>query len=486
MRVSFNLYNSKYSTYNNKRQHQVSMQANLPNFAEAGRRLYNMGNEANFNINNADKVLNIVNNGYLKKILSGIIPKSEYYLPQNAIDFITTFDKSLENVTDKKLINYITKELKEIVNKDFAGQNEVACGVKLAELSNITDAYNTLKGNYSRLSVPDFWDFTEIRLDPSLPKGYLDELKNAERRLDLFNSELSTYMKNPKKRNFSYPIKDFVNIQKFDPLANFTSSKNSKIENYIYEKYYLKSKAIPSAQRKILKDIFNNYGVKVVISDTKQSSLGFLKMVQNELNIWKTYSKGTAKFPPVLIATPINEYFANRKAMAYVNAYGSLFINPKFDFGTLNTTLRHEIMHLNEQKASFLSDCTSDKDIAKIVNSIIKSRTFDTIKGKKTVLDFDNCKYREEFLKAGISPYFIRYAYTNKSELLAVISEGDLSKCTDEFKNKLVKIGLPDYVLDMPRVRNMETEYNVIMVQEIMKEHPKAKTYDGIMKYYEE
>jgi DNA-binding Lrp family transcriptional regulator len=71
-----------------------------------------------------------------------------------------------------------------------------------------------------------------------------------------------------------------------------------------------------------------------------------------------------------------------------------------------------------------------------------------TISTKK-VRDYKNCKYKEEFLKAGIEANHIRYAYTNRDEFLAVAAEGDTSKYSPEFKEILIKLGMPEFVFDL-------------------------------------
>jgi hypothetical protein len=107
------------------------------------------------------------------------------------------------------------------------------------------------------------------------------------------------------------------------------------------------------------------------------------------------------------------------------------------------------------------------------------------INGKEEVVqDFENCKYREEFLKAGVFPSDIKYAYTNKKEFIAVASQGDMREYSDEFKNVLVKMGLPEFALKLPQTNN-EIISNVNQVKRVMKEHPECKDYDSILRYCE-
>ena len=144
--------------------------------------------------------------------------------------------------------------------------------------------------------------------------------------------------------------------------------------------------------------------------------------------------------------------------------------------------IRHELMHNND--GSIFAKYAANEEMAKLIRSIIRAKEV-TIKGEKTeVLDWDNCKYREEFLKAGIDSEHIKYAYTNKNEFLAVAAEGDLSQYSPEFKEILIKIGMPEYVFNLP-VDDGEVETNVDRVKDILKEHPNA-SYDELVNYIED
>lgn len=140
-------------------------------------------------------------------------------------------------------------------------------------------------------------------------------------------------------------------------------------------------------------------------------------------------------------------------------------------------------MHLNEP-FRFFSRFSSDPELVKLVRSIMPSKKIKINGREDEILDFDNCKYREEFLKAGVDPEHIEYAYTNKSEFLSVAAEGDLSRYSPEFKQVLIKMGMPEYVFDLP-IDDFNIETNIDVVEKILKKHPQA-SYDEIVKYIEE
>ena len=139
-------------------------------------------------------------------------------------------------------------------------------------------------------------------------------------------------------------------------------------------------------------------------------------------------------------------------------------------------------MHINE--GSIFASYSSNPELAKLVRSIIPSKIIKVNGREKEVLDYDNCKYREEFLKAGIDAEHIEYAYTNKNDFLAVAAEGDLSQYSSEFRKVLMKMWMPEYVFDLP-IDDYDVEDNVDRVKDVLEEHPDA-SYDELVEYIEE
>ena len=104
--------------------------------------------------------------------------------------------------------------------------------------------------------------------------------------------------------------------------------------------------------------------------------------------------------------------------------------------------IRHEIMHINDPKPSVQN---------KIFDEIVSKKTITDPKTGETSteIDFPNCKYRDEFLRAGIASGHVEYAYNSAAEFLAVAAEGDMSKYSPEFKKLLIDMGMPEYVFNM-------------------------------------
>ena len=60
-------------------------------------------------------------------------------------------------------------------------------------------------------------------------------------------------------------------------------------------------------------------------------------------------------------------------------------------------------------------------------------------------------EYYEELENAGLPYSIICYAHNNPQEYIAVASEGDMSKYSDEFKKVLVKLGMPEWEFNLEK-----------------------------------
>lgn len=93
--------------------------------------------------------------------------------------------------------------------------------------------------------------------------------------------------------------------------------------------------------------------------------------------------------------------------------------------------------------------------------------------------DYENCKYREEFLKAGIDINHISYAYKNIYEFLAVAAEGDMSKYSPEFKTVLIKLGMPKFVFDLEFINPVVKGRSKIM-DDIISKNPEVRDFETL------
>jgi hypothetical protein len=98
------------------------------------------------------------------------------------------------------------------------------------------------------------------------------------------------------------------------------------------------------------------------------------------------------------------------------------------------------------------------------------------------VRDFDNCKYREELLRAGIGPAHLHYAYTNRAEFIAVATEGDMSKYSPEFKDILIKLGMPEFAFNL-KVIDENIQERARLKEFVQEKYPEEKDFDKLVDY---
>lgn len=423
----------------------------------------------------AKNAIKLINNKDLK-ILAQNYYDTEHYISPNVAGFILGMDAGLENIKDKSLKNEIKNTLRYISKNIEQGEKYYDNYPGINLISDMIDTYNTLNGNYSRYFIPELvLDRVEYKLSPV--KHYMEFIDGDMPYIsERTHQDLDAIFECKKNYKCTTIAKDIIENQRTEAYSYI--AKYYPFNNYMYKKYYLNTSKISPEVRKMCLDILNQFGTQVILSDTdKNKSINDLKEIKKELNLWKKYGKDEARFPYIINLSRIdNSHTDDRTEAYYSKKFEGIFL-----MCGLKDNLRHEMTHLNDR----LLDATlGDKNYIKFLKSIMPSKTV-VINGKEEVVqDFENCKYREEFLKAGVFPSDIKYAYTNKKEFIAVASQGDMREYSDEFKNVLVKMGLPEFALKLPQTNN-EIISNVNQVKRIMKNHPECKDYDSILRYCE-
>jgi hypothetical protein len=247
----------------------------------------------------------------------------------------------------------------------------------------------------------------------------------------------------------------------------------------MYEKYYVGKIKNTQIQQKCM-EIAKNYGVRILLSEATYDMDATVSAIERELKDWKTAGKDKAKFPPILDLNYCDAHYA--MAEAYVNLEGNIH-HEGGNVRKIVIALRHELMHMNDK--NLWRKQSSDKEYRDLVYSIMPSKTIERDGIKKTVLDFDNCKYRDELLKIGIDARHVKYAYSNVQEFLAVCAEGDLSKCSPEFKAVLVKLGMPSFVFKLP-VESATVDRNARLFSKVREQHPEEKDFYKLAEYVAE
>ena len=199
-----------------------------------------------------------------------------------------------------------------------------------------------------------------------------------------------------------------------------------EIKNHVYENYYLKHIQkdinITDEEINLCKQINKKYGTKVFLSAETTHLEETLKYIEKELGAWQKAGGDLAVIPDT-----IDFSFAEKKW--YNNIVGTAQqAGKKIKLAGSNSNvkyaLRHEIMHLNQYESD--------------------DKTFEEVK---------DGKYKEEFKKGGItSCSHIDYAHSDKEEYVAVASEGDTSKYSDEFKEALIKLGMPKWAFELDNI----------------------------------
>ena len=418
-------------------------------------------------ISDFEQSASIIKNKQLKKVAETICKNEQ--LSKSLLSYIRDIDAGLENIKDNRLVKYLRDELKKLSSADYE-PNRYEEGIfdegdffrTLENIGEIVDVYNTLNGNYTRFQSVELLG-SDLFSETSRPAGIM-----KRNRMFAFMMSLEGNVKSPKTT-------EFENMAKTEALEQL--SNKTEMLDYMYEKFYV-SKIEDPKVRKLCRDINKTYGTRVLLSVNTRDIKRALKVVHKELENWTKVSEGKARLPRILDLNSFDE--AYQSSAAYTNIRGNIHHNGAKIYNP--RIIRHEIMHLNESSTS--ARYARDVKHAQLIRSIIPTKTIKQGNTEKEVLDWDNCKYREEFLKAGVDPEHISYAYTNRNEFLSVAAEGDLSQYSHEFKEILKKMGMPEYVFNLP-TDDIIIEVNVDRARDVIKEHPDA-SYDELVRYFQE
>lgn len=331
----------------------------------------------------------------------------------------------LEDVEDKKIKQFVLSEFEKpkqnqielfphyFISKD--GKNDS----DLEKLELLLDSYHAGSGHYSMINGKSHHYYKAISKSKkgkflfNFPKAELEEIPSNS--CKIFNEEI-----------------------KIEPLKRFIakySRTEGEISDYIYTKFFLSR--LPEEIASSYKDFRNKFGT-YLFTET-HSPINTNGDLYIEFDEWQKASNGKAKFPTIIDFSHIDEEFlidSNLKETnAYINIFQSSLHIPHESFNSCygRHYLRHEIAHLNDaffDKKGIINGINSDE--------IIKQDMYST-----------------ELDKAGISYKQARYAYTNKNELIAVAATGDYRKYSDEFKDILIKLGMPEWIFKMEPLRRL-------------------------------
>ena len=394
---------------------------------------------------------------------------------------------NLENIDDAKINKYIKDELeraKELDDPYLTGEDRMEI---LTKLNRIADAYHTLRGDYTRYVKEK--PITGDLEDPT-PVEYLNFLRDTDpdtaQKFEEFIAQAQSGKQNTGDTKAQQNlVRDFLQVQKTEALQDVAAfSQKNEIVDYMYNEMYIKNLDLPQEVKDKCMEISEKYNSKIFLSSKSEDAVSEIKLIDQEYKDWAEATGGKAIYPRVLDMSTINKIYIDD-----TSAYGSRAGGETQQMGaiirlnggteaSIYHALRHEMTHLNDRKP--LSPKARDE----------MNRLFAEISPRKTVrlgslqlkkLDYENCKYKEEFLKAGIHPTHISYAYNSRDEFIAVAAEGDMSKYSPEFKEVLKKLGMSEDIFKLP-VRNPNIIRNSEIAGQIRKDLP-DKDFETVADY---
>lgn len=420
--------------------------------------------------------------------------------PQNRLEFLEQMQKylpDLSEVKDKYILGKIHGETAKIVeyyntdgltvtfkdykkletyidiDKEFRGEETYSYGNASKYLSYMEKEYpdeakvfKDLAEKYETMSADEFENYFQTQVGTNS---------------DITPLHIANYVKDKKIET----LKNFMRENYYqEGNLNYTRRETAHIRQ-LYEDKYLST--LPAETRECCQKIYDSFGVKIFVAD--ENDTNSLNYIYNELLEWQKAGKGKATLPPILDLSVIKQGYIDkvfRSGGYHENPSHNISINAEY-LDSIKHAIRHEIAHANDskikQKSGIITVYNKDGTEEEInIDEIIVHKTEHAkdadgnllfnpdgtpvmVKAKAEdgtfVPDFDKCKYVDEFRNAGIPDRHISYAYNNKAEFLAVAAEGDYSKYSKEFKELLVKLGLPDWMFKMKNKNNVDSQENL-------------------------
>lgn len=421
-------------------------------------------------INNPQKRIDFIDK--MKKILPDLSQVQDKYIlskiyneTDEIIEMLNIHDMDVDSINYSNLVAYVN------MDKEFRGEDTYIYGNASAylyymeqEYPDNAEVFKDLVEKYKTMSEKEFAKYFDRNRIPEITKL---EIKNYVKDKQIEQLKLYMDKKSYLEGNLIYSKKERDNISR------------------LYKEKYLSQ--LPEATREHCEKIYDSFGVKMFLADETDTKV--LNFVYNELQEWQKASRGQAKMPPVIDLSVIKKDYIDKvfKSGGYCNsATKNISLDGRY-LENVRHALRHEIAHANDSEIStqngVLTVYNKDGSVEDInIDEIIVHKQVQKLDSdgkpmfypdgtpimEKAIAedgtldpDLDKCKYVEEFENAGISDWHIPYAYTNKAEFLAVAAEGDYSQYSPEFKDLLVKLGLPKWMFNMKTRDNINTDPNI-------------------------
>ena len=315
----------------------------------------------------------------------------------------------------KKFLDFISDKCLNEMSRDNMG---VFC--------NVVEVYRDLKG------------LNDVVKDGNAMKYFVQLQKTEPSRAENLKMEASAYKEGLITFDqLSFELRDIIEsarIERFKKLLSFDVVA-SDIKDFLYEEY-LNMFPCEDIYKNKCREINEKYGVKVFMGAYKEVEA--LDFVREELQAFRDASGGTAKLIDIFdFTSSYVDYINPEGAYGQGVAAGYQVANRigvnSMRFRSVAHALRHELMHANDLKEG---------------ENIDPKYNWDEIAVRKNNGKFDlsKCKYVDDFRRIGIPERHISYAYNNTKEFIAVAAEGDLTRCTPEFKQVLIDFGMPEWM----------------------------------------
>jgi len=426
------------------------------------------------------KELQKFKNPYIIKVLKFLYNSDVLY--NKEVEMLFDAEVSSRSIKDTKVLSELNKIYKEILEIPAEELDPELPGMEANKIElalKIIDAYNIARGNYVgyRQITNALLGFADVEICKTneylnLHDSVLDEDETPLR------DELKEHIWEGKAR--SQQVEEFMLAQKMEILVNLLESQHidQEFKEYLYN-VFLKNSELPTSAKRLCKDFYKKYDIMVFPSALSMDMFDDFDYMSQEMDAWLEAGGEKAMLPKIIVLNSIEP-----KYLGNILGSDSLFTNlVRLDgrsHNLIRKAIRHEIMHENDKLKSHFSYVGEER--AQILKEIMPTKTVIGKDGKKHIVrDYEKCKYTEEFLNAGIEPNHIYYAYKNRAEFLAVAAEGDMSRYSQEFKDVLLKLGMPEYVFNL-RVLNPEIEQNLHLMDIVKEQNPEVTDFSELIK----
>jgi len=319
----------------------------------------------------------------------------------------------------------VKKVAQELMDGLSGAKNKRAQRAIVAHAEHLLDTVNTAQGKYCNL-------FTEsVPLGPNKLSKKISEyfLKKTNGKYQ------NPYHSAPRQVKFLSYMDDYEEISNLSSIKRYISMhpEDTKMTSYLYENYYLAN--LDDVTAKTLRQFDSEFGIKLFMDKSfngKPVSKHTLQYLYDELANFKQASDGTAKFEPLLDITKydvmLNRAHAegisvSHKANALNLAQGGKRVALCSSDSVIKNG-RHEHIHWFDQKPQSIKWFTRK---SKISPAEIK-----------------------EMQNAGVTNTW--YASTNSNEWKAVWGQGSMKAYSTATKQKMVKMGLPEWITNLDDV----------------------------------